>query len=116
MRKAAAIYAIFIGMSMLGMWFMFYFTNSIHELQTRPVEIMIHIFAEVTTALALIVSGYSLLKNWERARKLFFISMGMLLYTLFNSSGYFIQNGEVPLIIMFLTFIVTTLFLLVRFE
>ncbi len=42
----AAAYAILVGISMLGMWSMFYIAGSIPELETRPMEIALHLLGE----------------------------------------------------------------------
>ncbi len=114
MRKIKAIYSIIVGVSMLAMWVMFYVTDGIPELITKPMEIYIHIFAEAVTALMLIAAGYGLLRELKWGVRLYLIASGMLLYTLINSSGYFIQNGDVAMVTMFFVLTIITLFLLIR--
>jgi hypothetical protein len=53
----------FVGLSMIAMWTMFYVTGGIPEINTRPVEIGLHIIAETLTALLLIAGGMGLVKN-----------------------------------------------------
>jgi len=56
-RKRAGIFSIIVGVSMVLMWLMFYFTGSIPELDTEPARIAMHLAAEFATAIALIVGG-----------------------------------------------------------
>lgn len=66
LRRFAAIYGIFMGISMIGMWVMFYLNGQIPELKTKPIEIGLHLSAEFTTAVLLLFSGIGLLfgKGW----------------------------------------------------
>jgi hypothetical protein len=106
MKKIVASYLIFIGISMIGAWIMFYVTGSIPELETTPVQISMHLLAEFSTALLLVIAGISMLKNKVWSQQIYFLSMGMLLYTLIQSPGYFFEQKEYPLVIMFALFFV----------
>ncbi|SHJ76160.1 hypothetical protein SAMN02745975_02809 [Geosporobacter subterraneus DSM 17957] len=110
-KKAASVYAIFMGLCMIGMWVMFYLSGSIPELETKPVEIAMHLIAEFTTAALLILGGYGLLKDQPWGMNIYCISMGMLLYTLMMSPGYFLQKGELSFGIMFGAFFITAVLL-----
>lgn len=117
MKKIAAVYSIFVGMSMILMWMMFYLTGSIPELATEPARILLHIAAEAVTALGLIMAGYGLLaaKGWGHS--LYLAATGALLYTLIQSPGYFLQQGEFAFVAMFAGLLLMTfvlLFLLLR--
>lgn len=108
-KKYASIYSIFIGISMIGMWIMFYVNEQIPELNSEPIRIGMHLTAEFTTAVLLIGSGIGFLKNWSKAIYIFQFSMGMLIYTLIQSPGYFAQQGEISFVGMFAMFISLTL-------
>ncbi len=101
MRKASGIFTILVGVSMVGMWGMLYCTGQIVELATKPVEISFHLVSELATAVLLIVGGYALLTGKAWAGRLWFLSMGMLLYSPLNANGYCTQMGAVPMTIMF---------------
>ncbi len=105
-RKAAAIYSIFMGTSMIVIWIMFYTTGEIPEIYSKPIEIGMHVAAEIVTAIALIVGGLGILINREWGFQIYLISMGMLMYTLIMSPGYFIQQGELAFAGMFAIFII----------
>ena len=113
LRKVSSVYSLFMGISMLAMWLMFYFTNSIPEIQTKPVELGLHVVAEVSTALLLIIGAIGLLLKKSWGLKTYLISMGMLLYTLIMSPGYFLQKGEIPFVIMFIVFLMLAIFLII---
>lgn len=106
MKKISAIFSIVIGFSMIGMWGMLYFTNQIAELSTAPIEISFHLINEFVTAVFLLVGGFALLMRKIWARKIYFISAGMLFYSLFTANGYYAQKGDLPMTIMFSTFMV----------
>jgi hypothetical protein len=112
MKRAASVFSIFMGLSMLGMWTMFYLSGSIPELVTKPMEISMHIVAELLTAVMLIVGGIGVLVDKKWGRKIYFVSMGMLLYTLIVSPGYYIQRGNIGFVAMFAVFFVISIIFL----
>ena len=78
----SAIFAIIVGVAMIGQWSVSYVTKQIPELQSEPIRICFHIAGEMATAILLIVGGVGLLivKPWAPA--LFLVSIGMLFYTI----------------------------------
>jgi hypothetical protein len=81
---------------------------------SAQIEIKLHIFTEMLTALMLIVGGLSVLMKW-RHTELHIISHGMLLYAILNSSGYYIDRGEVGMVFMFGVLLVGTVVSLILF-
>jgi len=57
----SGIYAIVIGIGILGLWLMLYLTRQIPELNTEPVAIAFHITAETTMGILSLLSGIFLL-------------------------------------------------------
>ncbi len=112
-KKIASAYSIFIGLSIFGMWIMFWILGEIPELETEPIRIGMHLTAEFVTAVLLIVGGVALLKSWKYGIDLFQISMGMLIYTLIQSPGYFAEQGEFVFVMMFAMFLLIAGILLV---
>jgi len=51
----AAIYSILVGVSIIGMWTILYINGSIPEFDTEPIRIGIHLVAEITTGIILIL-------------------------------------------------------------
>lgn len=113
LRKLTSIYSIFIGVSMISMWTIFYFTGAIPELATEPARIIMHMIAEYSTAIGLIVGGGGLLKNKGWGFSIYLLSTGALIYTLIQSPGYYLQLGEISFVIMFAVFLTLAVALLI---
>jgi hypothetical protein len=86
---------------MLGMWVMLFATGDVPELQTAPIALVFHLVAEVMTAAAMLAAGVGLLRCARWAVPAYLIGSGLLLYTVVASAGYFAQDAEWPLVVMF---------------
>lgn len=116
LRKIAAIYSIIIGIAMLGMWITFLITEQVPEITTAPVKIIYHLIAEFLTAILLIIGGFGLYANRGWGFHLFLISMGMLLYTVIVSAGYYANLEDMAMVGMFTVFqLLTALFIVLSF-
>lgn len=113
--RFGARYALVIGTFMLGFWAILSLTGGIPELTTAPFEIGYHLFAEFLTATALLASGIGLRRGWTRMRRLYPVALGLLLYTVINSAGYYAQSGDVAMVGMFTVLTVATVALLVEY-
>jgi hypothetical protein len=100
---------------MIGMWILFYVTDSIPELKDEPYRISMHILAEIVTGSMLIVSGLGLINKSQWNNYILPFSMGMLIYTLIQSPGYYIQKGEISFVAMFAIIFILTIILLVAY-
>ena len=89
-----ALFAIIVGLMMLGQWSFFYFSGQVPELKDEPVRIGFHLLAEIATAFTLIVSGVAHLLGLGWAVRVYHVSIGMLFYTAIVSPGYFAQRGD----------------------
>ena len=96
-----AVFAIMVGVGMVGQWTVSYMTRQIPELQTEPIRIWFHITAEMVTALCLVVSGVALLTLQAWSVPLYLVASGMLFYTVIVSPGYFAQKGQWGWLVMF---------------
>ena len=96
-----SIFAIVVGIGMLGMWSVSYFLKQISELETEPIRIKFHLAAEFATAFLLLIAGSGLITNQDGAFSAYLIAMGMLLYTVIVSPGYFAQKGQWAYVGMF---------------
>jgi hypothetical protein len=110
--KFAGIFALVVGLLMIGQWVFSLATAGIPELQTAPLAIGFHLAAEILTALALILSGLAILKKIAWGRTLFLVAGGMVLYSVINSPGYFAQRGQWPVVGMFAILFFLAIFLL----
>jgi len=101
LRKVYASFAILVGISMIGIWTMLLFTSQVPELVTSPFSIAFHLVAEFVNAFFLIVGGVMLYRKHRLGEKIYLVSLGMLLYNVINSSGYYIQSGDWSFVTMF---------------
>ena len=105
----AGIYASLVGLAMIGQWSFSLATNRVPELKTEPVRIRFHLAAEFITAVALLVGGSGLLTNSTWGEQVYLVSMGMLLYTVIVSPGYFARKREWPLVGTFAVLLILAL-------
>jgi len=111
-RIIAAIYSIIIGIAMIGMWLSLIATNQVPEINTEPIRITYHLIGEFLTAILLLIGGFGLFTNRGWGFHVYLISMGMLLYTVIVSAGYYGQRGDLTMVGMFTVFqILTVLFI-----
>ena len=111
LRRTAAIYAIIVGIAMIGVWSRDLLTGQVSELSTEPIAIILTIVAEYLTAIVLIISGFGLIKKRSWGFKAFLLSIGFLLYSVMSAAGYFGQKGEsVMLGMMVVIFILAVVF------
>lgn len=99
--KLSAWYGIIVGFIMIAQWIFFLITGSVPELQTETWRIALHLAAEFTTALMLIVSGIASLKSVTWGKKILLVGLGMVIYSEIVSPGYFAQLGQWALVAMF---------------
>lgn len=112
-RRIAAVYAIVVGVLMIGEWGMFIATGQVPEFATEPIRIAFHLLGEFTTAGLLLAGGLGLLTARRWGFHVFMVSMGMLLYTIIVSPGYFAQRGELVFVGMFAVLVILTVLFVV---
>ena len=100
-QRWTAIYAIVVGVLMLVMWAVLLLTGQTAELVTEPLRLLFHLAAEAITAGTLIVGGLGLLRGSPWGRGLTLLGLGMLVYTVIASPGYYAQLGNLPMVGMF---------------
>ena len=105
----SGIYAIVVGIGMIGQWSISLFTKQVPELKTEPFRIAFHLAGEFLTALALIASGLGLITGVTWAQTAYRVSVGMLLYTVIVSPGYFAQKRQWPMVVMFAVLLILAL-------
>lgn len=105
---AISIYSIFIGLFMIIFWSLLVATDQILPEQV-PYAISFHLAGEFGTAALLFVSGVGLLKSMGWAKILSPFALGMLLYTVIVSPGYYAQLGNTPMVPMFSVLIALTI-------
>ena len=96
-----AVFAIIVGVGMIGQWTASYLSKQIPELKTEPIRIGFHLAAEMATAIGLIIGGIGLFTNRTWSIPLYLVASGMLFYTAVVSPGYFAQRGQWGWLVMF---------------
>ncbi|MFW9972214.1 MAG: hypothetical protein ACFFDF_18655 [Candidatus Odinarchaeota archaeon] len=117
----ASIYTILIGITMLFMWLILLIKREVPELKTRPTQIFLHLIAEFLTAIMLITGGIGFILNQPWGLAIFFIAIGMAIYSTINAAGYYGQLKDWPMFITLLVFtfislLITLLILLIEFQ
>lgn len=97
----AAVFALIVGVGMIGQWAMFLATGQVPELETEPLRVRFHLAGEFATAIALLAGGIALLTDQAWGRWFYLLALGMLLYTVIVSPGYFADKGQWALVGMF---------------
>jgi hypothetical protein len=117
----ASIYIIIIGIAMLCMWIFLLGKKEVPELSTKPTQIYFHLVAELLTSIALIIGGIGLIMNQSWGVAIFFISIGMVIYSTINAAGFYGQLKDWPMFIVLIVFtlislIFATLIILIEFQ
>jgi hypothetical protein len=109
--RPLAIYALIIGIIMLFLWSFFLISGLIPESNSRPTEITLHLVVEYCTAIMLIISGIRVLFTKGQGEGMLLLSIGMLFYTLLNSSGYYAEKASSVFIALFVLMLVVAIYL-----
>jgi hypothetical protein len=106
--KFTGWYGLLVGLLMTAVWIVLLATGQVPELGTQPLAIKFHLFAEFITAFLLVVTGVGLLKKPERWQRRYLLAAGMLLYSIINAAGYFLQQGQQSIVVVFIVFLACT--------
>ncbi len=112
-QKLFSYYSFIIGISMIAMWTVFILTGQVPELMTEPARIIMHLAAEFSTAISLLIGGYGLIRSKSWGKQFHQFSLGMLMYTLIVSPGYYLNLGEFAMVGMFAVMLILTLIVLI---
>ena len=117
----ASIYIIIIGIAMLSMWLFLLIKREVPELKTKPTQIFFHLAAEFLTSVMLIIGGIGLIMNQSWGVAIFFIAIGMAIYSTINAAGFYGQLKDWPIFITLLVFtlislLIMSLIILVEFQ
>jgi hypothetical protein len=111
MRTVVAWYAIAVGLLMAGWWTVDLRAGALERPDRTRAELGLHLLAEFATAAALVAGGALLLTTGTAGLTL--VGLGMLLYTVIQSPGYFLARGEREPAVLFALLVVATLAALV---
>lgn len=90
----ASVFALIVGLAMIGQWSMLFASRQVPELQDEPIRLGFHLAGEFLTAFSLIGAAGALLAGLAWSLPLYLVAIGMLLYTTIVSPGYFAQQGN----------------------
>ncbi|MEA1958164.1 MAG: hypothetical protein U9N44_00595 [Chloroflexota bacterium] len=103
----ASVFVIVVGVMIIGQWTVIIARKRVPGLEAGstagrgPIEMCFHWAAEFITAALLIASGIGLLSNFDWGLNIYLPAIGMLIYTVINSPGYFAQQRKWPMVGMF---------------
>jgi hypothetical protein len=100
-KKIAGIYAVLVGFSIAATWVFFYARGDVPGMDTNPTMTLFHIIAEFATAAVLLAAGAGLLSNRGWGLKAYMLGVGMLIYAIVNSPGFYIEHGENYMVYVF---------------
>lgn len=101
LNRIVAVYSMAAGMMMLALWSAFWAAGAIPEMAARPWEIAMHLTAEFVTAGLLIFSGVGLWLAAPWATRVNVFASGMLIYSLIQSPGRYLQDGAMNFVALF---------------
>lgn len=87
---------------------MLYRTKQIPELKTEPIAIKFHLTAEMTMGLLCLTSGILLLLGVSWSPYLYITAMGLVIYAVINSAGYYGQNKQWLFVVMFIVILIVS--------
>lgn len=108
MQSIVAGYAIVVGLLIFAMWAVSLARNQVPELATKPWEIRTHITAEWIMAVTMLGGGVTSLAGIVGGRPILLLGLGMTLYSIVNSAGYYLQRRQMPLVLMFGVLLIVT--------
>lgn len=107
MQVAVAFYCVAVAVLMALWWGSEIRNGALKRPDRSRGEIALHLTAEMATALLLAIGGVLLARSGPRWLAL--VGLGMLLYTVIQSPGYFLARQEPAPVVMFGVLAVLTL-------
>ncbi len=107
MNLLIAAYSLLVGILMFGFWGFLVATKQA-ELDQRPWDMRLHLAAEFATAALLILSGASGFLGIAGLATVSPVALGMLLYSVVNSPGFYAGRKNWPMVGMFAVLAVLT--------
>ena len=110
MKTVVSVYSITMGALIIAFWSVLWTTGAVPELLSKPWEIAMHLTAEFTTATLLLVSGFGLWFGAHWALRVNVFASGMLVYSLIQTPGYYLQRNAMIFVLMLaVSFLITVL-------
>jgi hypothetical protein len=98
-----AIYCFLTGISILDFWISLSARRQLFasRFPQKSIEVKYHVVAEVVTAIFLVLAGLGLLFDYQWARIITPLSLGMLLYAELNGPGFYASQGNRQMVAVF---------------
>lgn len=109
MQMWIGLLGIVVGTLMIGQWAIALAAGRVPELQTRPIEIRLHLVAEFATGIVLILGGLATGIALPAGPPLLLFGLGMLTYTAIVSPGYFWARRQRTPVVMFALIVVVAI-------
>ena len=94
---------------MLCMWIFLLGKKEVPEMTTKPTQISLHLIAEFLTSVMLVIGGFGLFTDQSWGMTIFYISIGMVIYSTINAAGFYGQLKDWPMFIILLAFTIVSL-------
>jgi hypothetical protein len=107
-RKLALGYCTFTGAAITLLWVVLLLTGNAAGLVSQPVKVSIHLISGVTSGLLLLLTAVTLAKRKKWACRLYFFSLGMLLYSVLNAVVYYVQIEKWDRVLVFSILVIVT--------
>ncbi|MEE4258163.1 MAG: hypothetical protein V2I62_00250 [Bacteroidales bacterium] len=110
-KKATGIYMMVIGLSVIVAWMMILGFESPKE---GKIELIFHLISEFVMASICIVGGLGLLLDRERSKLIISFGLGALIYSIINASGFYLENGSIITVIIFIVLLLVSIMIAYR--
>lgn len=110
-KKATGIYMIAIGSAIIIVWSMILGFESLKE---EKIEIIFHLISEFFTASVCIAGGLGHLLDRKRSKLIISFGLGALIYSVINASGYYLENGNIITVILFIALLIVSTMIALR--
>jgi hypothetical protein len=97
-RKLAAGTNIVTGLSMIVMWILLIASNQVPDFREHLVSYGFHWVSELGTALALLISGFLVLRERPGSRRLYYLSTGLVLNASLGALVFYTVNYDAGLL------------------
>jgi hypothetical protein len=91
------------------MWIFLLGKKEVPELTTKPTQISFHLVAEFLTSIMLVIGGFGMFTEQSWGSVIFYISIGMIIYSTINAAGFYGQLKDWPMFIILLVFTIVSL-------
>ena len=91
MKRTVAYYSVFLGFSIIGIWFGIIKEGNIPE---GKIAMGFHLYSEITMAIICIVSGILMIRKKTFGVETNIAGHAMVIYSVINAAGYYAQLGN----------------------